>query len=92
MRKKIGDKETMSFIEKLIDTFRVDVSYMTDEEYANCMKTLYNALEHAQIDKAKLTGEKYMRKSVGIGSQISQISGVYYPTRSCSSRLLLGML
>ena len=71
----------MSFIEKLIDTFRVDVSYMTDEEYANCMKTLYNALEHAQIDKAKLTGEKYMRKSVGIGSQISQISGVYYPTR-----------
>lgn len=65
----------------LIDTFRVDVSYMTDEEYANCMKTLYNALEHAQIDKAKLTGEKYMRKSVGIGSQISQISGVYYPTR-----------
>lgn len=81
MRKKIGDKETMSFIEKLINTFRVDVSYMTDEEYANCMKTLYNALEHAQIDKAKLTGEKYMRKSVGIGSQISQISGVYYPTR-----------
>ena len=45
------------------------------------MKTLYNALEHAQIDKAKLTGEKYMRKSVGIASQISQISGVYYPTR-----------
>ena len=81
MRKKIGDKETMSFIEKLIDTFRVDVSYMTDEEYANSMNTLYDALQHAQIDKALLTGEKYMRKSVGIGSQISQISGVYYPTR-----------
>ena len=40
MRKKIGDKETMSFVEKLIDTFRVDVSYMTDDEYANCMNTL----------------------------------------------------
>lgn len=81
MRKKIGDKETMSFIEKLIDTFRVDVSYMTDEEYANSINTLYDSLQHAQIDKALLTGEKYMRKSVGIGSQISQISGVYYPTR-----------
>ena len=81
MRKKIGDKETMSFVEKLIDTFRVDVSYMTDDEYANCMNTLYNALEHAKMDKAKLTGEKFMKKSVGIGSQISQISGVYYPTR-----------
>lgn len=81
MRKKIGDKETMSFVEKLIDTFRVDVSYMTDDEYANCMNTLYNALEHAKMDKSKLTGEKFMKKSVGIGSQISQISGVYYPTR-----------
>ena len=81
MRKKIGDKETMGFIEKLIDTFRVDVSYMSEEEYADCMNTLYNALEHAKIDKAELTGEKYMKKSVGIGSQISQISGVYYPTR-----------
>ena len=81
MRKKIGDKETMSFIEKLIDTFRVDVSYMTDEEYANCMKTLYNALEHAQIDKAKLTGEKWMEKSVNIGDQLSQVIGIYYPYR-----------
>lgn len=77
MRKKIGNKETMDFIEKLIDTFRVDVSYMSDEEYANCMNTLYNALEHAEIDKAKLTGEKYMKKSVGIGSQISQICGIW---------------
>lgn len=49
--------------------------------YANSINTLYDALQHAQIDKALLTGEKYMRKSVGIGSQISQISGVYYPTR-----------
>jgi len=66
----------MGFIEKLIDTFRVDVSYMSEEEYADSMNTLYNALEHAKIDKAELTGEKYMKKSVGIGSQISQISGV----------------
>lgn len=81
MRSKIGNNEAMKFVEKLIDTFRIDVSYMTDEEYANCLKVIYNALEYADIDKAKLTGEKYMKKSVGIGSQISQISGVFYPTR-----------
>lgn len=81
MRSKIGNDETMNFVAKLIDTFRIDVSYMTDEEYANCLKTIYNALEYAEIDKSKLTGEKYMKKSVGIGSQISQISGVFYPTR-----------
>lgn len=81
MRSKIGNDETMNFVAKLIDTFRIDVSYMTDEEYAGCLKTIYNALEYAEIDKSKLTGEKYMKKSVGIGSQISQISGVFYPTR-----------
>lgn len=81
MRAKIGNGETMNFVEKLIDTFRIDVSYMTDEEYANCLNTIYNALEYAEIDKSRLTGEKYMKKSVGIGSQISQISGVFYPTR-----------
>ena len=81
MRSKIGNDETMNFVAKFIDTFRIDVSYMTDEEYAGCLKTIYNALEYAEIDKSKLTGEKYMKKSVGIGSQISQISGVFYPTR-----------
>ena len=81
MRSKIGNDETMNFVAKLIDTFRIDVSYMTDEEYAGCLKTIYKALEYAEIDKSKLTGEKYMKKSVGIGSQISQISGVFYPTR-----------
>lgn len=81
MRAKLGDGEAMKFVEKLIDTFKIDVSYMTDEEYAECLNTIYNALEYAEIDKAKLTGEKYMKKSVGIGSQISQISGVFYPTR-----------
>lgn len=81
IRKKIDDDEFMGFLQKLIDAFRVDVSYMSDEEYADCLHTLYNALDHAKIGKEKLTGEKYMRKSVGIGSPISQISGVYYPTR-----------
>ena len=81
MRNKIGDTETMSFVEKLIDTFKIDVSYMTDEEYKESLNTLYNALEYAKIDEEELTGQKFMKKSVGIGSQISQISGVFYPTR-----------
>lgn len=81
MRNKIGDTETMSFVEKLIGTFKIDVSYMTDEEYKESLNTLYNALEYAKIDEEELTGQKFMKKSVGIGSQISQISGVFYPTR-----------
>ncbi len=79
--KKIKDTESIRFISGLIDTFRVDVSYMTEDEYAHCMGSLYNALEHAEIGKELLTGEKYMGKSVGIGSQISQVCGIFYPTR-----------
>ena len=81
IREKIGNEETMRFVESLINTFKIDVSYMTDEEYEKYLDVVYNALEYEQIDKELLTGEKLMRKSVGIGSQISQISGVFYPTR-----------
>lgn len=45
------------------------------------MSVLYNALEHDRIPKELLTREKFMEKSVGIGSQISQIAGVFYPTQ-----------
>lgn len=61
MRNKIGDTETMSFVEKLIDTFKIDVSYMTDEEYKESLNTLYNALEYAKIDEEELTGQKFMK-------------------------------
>lgn len=79
--KKLDNKEFMSFVKQLISTFSIDVSYMSDTDYENCLKTLYNALEYSKIDKSLLTKEKMMNKSVGIGSQISQICGVYFPTR-----------
>lgn len=77
---KIKDEEMMRFITGMISSFAVDVSYMTDEEYEFCLGTLYNSLEHDLIPKELLTGEKFMAKSVGIGSQISQVSGVFFPT------------
>lgn len=63
----------------IFDGFKVDVSYMTDEEYASCLEQPFNRLEHDEIPKKLLTGEKWMRKSVNIGDQLSQILGIYYP-------------
>lgn len=80
-RKILNDKDLTGFLEKTINAFRVDVSYMDDEEYRHCINTVFNALEYARIDKRLLTGEKYMDKSLGIGSQLSQISGLLYPSR-----------
>lgn len=71
------------YVEWLLDiifeNFKVDVSYMTDEEYADCMNDVFNALEYRDIPKSKLTGEKFMEKSVNIGDQISQIIGIFHP-------------
>lgn len=63
----------------IFDGFKIDVSYMTDDEYANCIENLFNKLDYRQISKGKKTGKKYMEKSVNIGDQLSQVIGVYYP-------------
>lgn len=65
----------------IFDGFKVDVSYMSNEEYANCLKDIFNKLDYRLIPKSKLTGEKFMEKSVNIGDQISQIVGIFYPYR-----------
>ncbi len=61
--------------------FEIDVSYMTDEEYAHCNNTLFNKLEYRKIPKELRTGEKWMAKSVNIGDQLSQVIGIYYPNQ-----------
>lgn len=78
---KITDARAMAFISYLIDTFAVDVSYMSDEEYDHCMERPFDSLKYRRdIPPEARTGKKWMRKSVGIGSQISQICGAFYPT------------
>ena len=75
------DSEAFAFIKHLIEEFKVDVSYMTDEEYKTCHDKVFNSLEYEKINKKLKTGDKFMHKSMGIGSQISQLAGVYYPHR-----------
>ena len=76
------DDEFIDWLLTLIfDGFKIDVSYMSDEEYAMCEETLFNKLEYRAIPKAELNGSKWMAKSVNIGDQLSQIIGIYYPNR-----------
>ena len=65
----------MDLLASIFRTFEVDVSHLTDEEYACCMDTVFNSLKYTD---PKLC-EKFMRKSVGIGNQVSQVTGVFYP-------------
>lgn len=65
----------------IFDGFKIDVSYMTDEEFSDCLLDTFNKLEYRKIPKSLHKGEKIMEKSVNIGDQISQIIGIYYPYR-----------
>ena len=65
----------------IFDGFKIDVSYMSDEEFESCMTDLFIKNEYRKIPKSQLIGEKWMEKSVNIGDQLSQVLGIYYPHR-----------
>ena len=77
--KHIHDEHALWLLRKTIERARVDVSYMDDEEYANCMDKVFNSLEHSQISRELLTGEKFMDKHLNIGDQVAQVAGIAYP-------------
>lgn len=76
------DEFSQWLLSEILSTFEIDVSYMTDEEYANRMGLRFNSVEyHEVISDEQRTGEKFMAKSVDIGDQVSQDIGVFFPTR-----------
>lgn len=54
---------------------------MTDEEFGGCLDKIFNSIDYEKIASNQKTGKRFMAKSMGIGSQISQIAGIYYPHR-----------
>lgn len=77
--KYVQDPTALWLLRKILDRAKVDVSYMDDEEFKECMHTIFNSLEHSKIDKSLLTGEKFMHKHLNIGDQVAQAAGISYP-------------
>ncbi len=75
---KIHDERVMKLIRKIFDSYRIDVSYSDD---ADIDDEVFDSLAYQRIPKSLKTGKRYIHKSIGIGSQISQIVGIFYPTR-----------
>jgi len=74
----VRDEDTLYLVDRTLDRYKVDVSYMTDSEYECCMETIFDYLAYQQIDRSVLTGDKFMHKRLNIGDQISQILGISY--------------
>lgn len=79
-RKYIDDNQIMDLINLFIITFKIDVSDLSDEDILKYNNQPFDILKHNRI-KAEKHGEKFLDRSVGIGSQVSQIIGLLYPTK-----------
>lgn len=78
----VVDDYSRWLLDNILSVFRVDVSYMTDDEYAHCINDLFDSIAYSKTVPEELkTGEKFMDKSVDIGDQVSQNIGVFFPTR-----------
>ena len=76
------DRFSAELLRDILKCFEVDASCMTDDEYADCMETKFDAIEYRErTGPGRSTGDRTMPKSVDIGDQVSQIIGVSYPTR-----------
>ena len=66
---------------QILGSFKVDVSYMTDDEYASCLNEKFSSIRYYEtVPQEMRTGKKWMEKGVDIGDQVSQNIGVYFPT------------
>ena len=68
-------------MDKVLESFEIDVSYMSKEEYDKCLDTKFDSVDYyLNTPSHWLTNKKKMAKSVNIGDQISQNLGVFFPT------------
>ena len=76
-------EETHWLMDTILKHFEIDVSYMTDEEYENCIEQKFDSVAYYDNvpEELRKAGRQYMPKSVDIGDQVSQDVGVFFPTR-----------
>lgn len=77
--KFIEDEDVLCLIKQLIKNCEKDVSYLSDEEFKNIQNCPFDAIDYYNNHSSENRGEKILRRSVGIGSHLSQISGIVLP-------------
>lgn len=76
------DSFSAGLLKEALQSFEVDVSFLTDDEYKNVLDNKHDTIKyHENLNRKLLTGEKMLRKGVDIGDQVSQNIGIAFPTR-----------
>ena len=73
---KIHNEDVQYVLNEIFKANEVDVSYTDDTDI---LQKVFSSLEQETIDTALLTGKRFMPKSLGIGSPVSQIAGIFFP-------------
>lgn len=71
-------QETIDILKPILQNNAVDVTGFEDKY---TMDSVYNALEHYTASVGKPKGKAILHKSLAIGAPISQIAGIYLPSR-----------
>lgn len=77
------DEFAIILVQQALDSYNVDVSYMTDDEYETAINEKFSVVDYRceNHNADELTGEKYLYKSLSVGDQTSQIIAVLFPTK-----------
>lgn len=75
-KKFVSDERILNLIKISLNSFNIDVSFMTDREYEFAKTYPVDSLKIKEDNRK----EKFLDKGVGIGSELSQIAGIGYPT------------
>lgn len=79
IKKYIKDEEILWLFDKVLENFKIDVSYLNDELYSKCLDMKFDGDKQSKLNPKYLTGEKFMEKSLAIGDQVSQICSIFFP-------------
>lgn len=77
----IDDELALWLLEGVLKQAKVDVSFMTEEQFSNSLNDIFNSLEYEKVDRKLMTGEKLLAKHMNIGDQVAQVAGIFYPHR-----------
>jgi len=81
IEKYVPDEFAKKLVWQAYESYRIDVSFMSDTEYAIAKDTKFNLVQyradgHGNEDR----GMKYLDKSMSVGDQTSQITAIAFPT------------
>ena len=74
------DALALKLVDILLKESRLDVSYMTEEEFARSMETKFDRVAYRAAGYTK-TGNRKLEKGMNVGDQFSQTAGIVYPYR-----------